>query len=73
MKMCGVHVCVCVCDVCASPHRCVVAELFMDGRALFDLSQLLEYCSDDRAVDSTLKRVSDKYIRVGGAWGCGSV
>ena len=38
----------------------------MEGRSLFDLSQLLEYCSGDYSPDSTLKRISDKYIRVCG-------
>ena len=47
----------------------------MEGRSLFDLSQLLEYCSGDYSPDSTLKRISDKYIRVCGrvdrVWGGG--
>ena len=48
----------------------MIAELFTDGRALFDLSQLLEYCSEDVSsdkTDNTLKtdiRISDKYVRV---------
>ena len=45
---------------------CVIAELFMDGRPLFDLSQLLEYCSGEYSPDATLKRIADKHIRVGG-------
>lgn len=44
--------------------RCVIAELFMDGRSLFDLSQLLEYRSGEFSPDIVLKRISDKYIRV---------
>lgn len=44
--------------------RCVIAELFMDGRSLFDLSQLLEYRSGEFSLDIVNKRISDKYIRV---------
>ena len=36
----------------------------MDGRSLFDLSQLLEYRSGEFSPDIVLKRISDKYIRV---------
>lgn len=41
----------------------------MEGRSLFDLSQLLEYCSGDYSPDITLKRISDKHIRVCGVGG----
>ena len=45
--------------------RCVIAELFMDGRPLFDLSQLLEYYSGEKeATEATLKKISDRYVRV---------
>ena len=44
---------------------CVIAELFTDGRPLFDLSQLLEYFSGEYSPDVTLKRIADKHIRVG--------
>ena len=47
-------------------YRCVIAELFMDGRPLFDLSQLLEYYSsgDKEFPEPVLKKISDKLIRV---------
>jgi len=51
----------------------VIAELFMEGRSLFDLSQLLEYCSGDYSPDITLKRISDKHIRVCGVCGYSGV
>ena len=45
--------------------RCVIAELFMDGRPLFDLSQLLEYYQKEKeATEATLKKIPDRFIRV---------
>ena len=45
--------------------RCVIAELFMDGRPLFDLSQLLEYYHKEKeATEATLKKIPDRFIRV---------
>ena len=45
----------------------MIAELFLDGRPLFTLSQLLEYCNGDReAFEITLKKINDKLIRVSG-------
>lgn len=47
--------------------RCVIAELFMDGRPLFDLSQLLEYYSNEKEatdLETTLKKIPDRFIRV---------
>ena len=47
------------------PCRCVIAELFMDGRPLFDLSQLLEYYRKEKeATEATLKKIPDRFIRV---------
>ena len=44
---------------------CVIAELFLDGRPLFNLSQLLEYCNGDREhFESSMKQISDRLIRV---------
>ena len=52
----------------------MIAELFLDGRPLFNLSQLLEYCSGEReGFESTLKKISDKLIRVRRSWGDGGV
>ena len=37
----------------------------MDGRPLFDLSQLLEYYSGEKeATETTLKKIPDRFIRV---------
>ena len=37
----------------------------MDGKPMFDLSQLLEYCNGEREfIENTLKRINDKFIRV---------
>ena len=37
----------------------------MDGRPLFDLSQLLEYYRKEKeATEATLKKIPDKFIRV---------
>ena len=45
--------------------RCVIAELFMDGRPLFDLSQLLEYYRKEKeATEAILKKIPDRFIRV---------
>ena len=44
--------------------RCVIAELFLDGQRLFDLSQLLDYCSKTYQPDVVLKKIPDKHIRV---------
>ena len=60
--------------VCTSLHRspfqsrCVITELFVDGRPLFDLSQLLEYYSKEEAteLETTLKKIPDRFIRVSG-------
>lgn len=44
---------------------CVIAELFLDGRPMFTLSQLLEYCNGGReSFEATLKKINDKLIRV---------
>ena len=56
---------------CAFLFRCVTSELFLDGLCLFDLSQLLDYCSRLYQPDPMLKRIPDKHIRVRG-WGSGS-
>ena len=40
------------------------AELFLDGQCLFDLSQLLEYCTKEYSPDPLLKRIADKHVRV---------
>lgn len=62
MEIVGVHYLHMSCLFLAS---CVIAELFLDGRPLFNLSQLLEYCSDDRDhFESTLKLINNKVIRV---------
>ena len=51
-------------SICPS-FRCVIAELFLDGRPLFTLSQLLEYCNNEReSYEITLKKIEDKMIRV---------
>lgn len=43
----------------------MIAELFLDGRPLFNLSQLLEYCGGDRETfEAALKKIGDKLIRV---------
>lgn len=50
-----------------SPIRCVIAELFTEGHAPFDLSQLLSYCtqgSDSYVPDANLKKIEDDNIRV---------
>ena len=48
-----------------STCRCVIAELFMDGRPMFDLSQLLEYyLKEKEATEATLKKIPDRFIRV---------
>ena len=47
--------------------RCVIAELFMDGQPLFDLSQLLEYYmyqKEKEATEATLKKIPHRFIRV---------
>lgn len=46
--------------------RCVIGELFTDGRQLFDLSQLLEFRGkhSEYTPETLLKKV-DKPIRVG--------
>ncbi|XP_064396061.1 phosphoinositide 3-kinase regulatory subunit 4-like [Halichondria panicea] len=43
---------------------CVIGELFLDGKPMFDLSQLLRYSSGEKEFsENTLKRISDKFIR----------
>lgn len=50
---------------CTCTCRCVIAELFMDGRPLFDLSQLLDYYHKEKeATEATLKKIPDRFIRV---------
>ena len=49
-------------------YRCVIGELFMDGKPMFDLSQLLKYSTGDKEfIENTLKKITDKYIRVSGS------
>ncbi len=49
--------------------RCVIGELFLDGKPMFDLSQLLRYSSGEKEFsENTLKKISDKFIRVRGRW-----
>ena len=48
----------------AVAYRCVIAELFLDGQQLFDLSQLLDYCTKDYNPEQQLKKIPDKNIRV---------
>ena len=47
-----------------NPYSCVIAELFLDGQQLFDLSQLLDYCTKDYNPEQQLKKIPDKSIRV---------
>ena len=55
----------CVVDACAPFFvRCVIAELFLDGQQLFDLSQLLDYRTKDYLPDAVLKKIADKHVRV---------
>ena len=46
--------------------RCVIGELFTDGRQLFDLSQLLELRArqGEYSPEILLKKISDKPVRV---------
>lgn len=45
--------------------RCVLAELFSDGRQLFDLSQLLSYRNNEfEQVPHILKDIEDPAVRV---------
>ena len=46
--------------------RCVIGELFTDGRQLFDLSQLLELRSKhgEYSPEILLKKIVDKPVRV---------
>ena len=46
--------------------RCVIGELFTDGRQLFDLSQLLELRSKqgEYSPEILLKKIADKPVRV---------
>ena len=46
--------------------RCVLFELFTDGRRLFDLSQLLAYRAGKYNVESELEHVEDESARVCG-------
>jgi phosphoinositide-3-kinase regulatory subunit 4 len=41
---------------------CVFAELFLDGNALFDLSQLLSYKRGNYSTESILSKVNDLYV-----------
>ena len=50
---------------CVYICRCVIAELFLDGQQLFDLSQLLDYRTKDYSPDPVLKKIADKHVRVG--------
>ena len=51
-----------------SSIRCVIGELFTDGRQLFDLSQLLELRArqSEYTPETLLKKISDKPVRVSG-------
>ena len=44
--------------------RCVIAELFTEGNAPFDLSQLLAYCSGAYSPDAVLEQIEDEDIKV---------
>jgi phosphoinositide-3-kinase, regulatory subunit 4 len=43
---------------------CVIAELFLEGTALFTLSQLFKYRAGEYSVDSHLSAIEDEGIRV---------
>ena len=45
--------------------RCVIVELFTDGRPPFNLSQLLEYRNGQYKNDEVIQKIPDKHIRVG--------
>eukprot|EP00057_Strongylocentrotus_purpuratus_P020172 XP_011674646.1 PREDICTED: phosphoinositide 3-kinase regulatory subunit 4 [Strongylocentrotus purpuratus] len=42
---------------------CVIAELFTEGNAPFDLSQLLAYCSGAYSPDAVLEQIEDEHIK----------
>ncbi|OBZ87474.1 putative serine/threonine-protein kinase VPS15 [Choanephora cucurbitarum] len=42
---------------------CVIAELFLEGTPLFNLSQLLKYRSGDYSPDAALDQIEDEHIR----------
>ena len=43
---------------------CVIAELFLEGSALFTLSQLFKYREGELDIDSCLGPIEDPQIRV---------
>ncbi|RCH97242.1 Serine/threonine-protein kinase, partial [Rhizopus stolonifer] len=43
--------------------RCVIAELFLEGTPLFNLSQLLKYKSGDYHPDTVLDQIEDRHMR----------
>ena len=45
-------------------NRCVIAELFTEGHAPFDLSQLLAYCSGTYTPEKVLEKIEDPSIKV---------
>ena len=47
----------------------MIAELFTDGSALFDLSQLLAYRNGQYNPDDVLDKIEDDSIKVGSMWG----
>ena len=51
-----------LCLLCLA--RCVIVELFTDGRPPFNLSQLLEYCNGQYKYEEVIQKISDKHIRV---------
>ncbi|ORZ03447.1 hypothetical protein BCR43DRAFT_483381 [Syncephalastrum racemosum] len=42
---------------------CVIAELFLEGTALFSLSQLLKYRSEEYSPETSLEKIEDEHIR----------
>ena len=48
---------------CPHPCRCVIAEMFSDGRQVFDLSHLLEYRRQQ--LRPPLRWIKNEDIRVG--------
>ena len=48
----------------SSSSSCVIAELFTEGSAPFDLSQLLAYRSGSYSPDAALDQIGDEHIKV---------
>ena len=46
-------------------YRCVITELFTEGTAPFDLSQLLSYRNREYSPWKVLEKIEDTSIRVG--------